>query len=133
MRIGLGVGSDVKIDHGAGQRFVAENLLDVTDGHIGFDEMSGVGMAKYMWMNVLGDSKAGDGALEDALDTALADMTGSLAGVLAVIVTQGRKDPFGIAMGLVVDPKHFESDLRQGNHAIHGPLYLNGGGPIGDR
>jgi len=65
MGIGLGLGSDMQVNHGAFQCLMAQDFLNMPYGNIGFQEVCCIGMAKDMGMNVFFDPQSLQGALQD--------------------------------------------------------------------
>ena len=71
-------------------------------GDIGFQKVCCIGMPKDMGMNMFFKPQSFQCALQNSLNAAVADMVFRTVGILSVIMAQGRENPCGIAMGLIV-------------------------------
>jgi len=89
------------------------------DGYIGLDEMGGVRVTKYMWMDVLLHAKSQYGFSQHTLNTRVAHMRLGVAGVFAVIMAQSRKEPLWVPVGFVISTQRLQRDHRQHHQTIH--------------
>jgi hypothetical protein len=81
---------------------VAQDLLDMPYGDIGFQEMCCVGMSKDMGMNMFFKAQAFQCALQNPLNAAVAYMVSRKPRIFSTVVTQSRKNPFGIEVGFEI-------------------------------
>lgn len=111
---------DVKIDHGAGQLFVSEILLDQLEANARFVQMGGVAVSKRVSRDT---AVAPVELMKDRLDNILNRRFAHRSirrRCQFMISTFGRKNPSGIAMRRPVLTQKDESRLWQGNESIFG-------------
>jgi hypothetical protein len=74
MGIGLSLGGDMEIHHGALQCLVSQDFLHMPYGDIRFQKVCCIGMSKDMGMNMLFKAQTFQCALQNSLNAAVAYM-----------------------------------------------------------